>query len=138
MSPRWLASRLLFSWETAKEILKFARTCGCGALSERDMCSQVQLLLTRLTFVRPNVRKWKTAKPILCSGHNAHLYFAGGSHGRQELANPGIVRRQISWRHRDRYGMQRFDAALWEAPGDSILAKAAAIGTLSDPDGACC
>ena len=65
-------------------------------------------------------------------------FIAGGSHGYQELANRGIVRRPICWRPRDRYRMQGYDAAVWDVPGDPIPAKAAATRTLSDLDGPRC
>ena len=84
--------------------------------------------------VEPRVRKWYTAKPILLFGLSGPPFIAGGSHGRQELANPGSASRQHSWRPRDRCGMHGFDAHRWEAPGASVLAKAAAARILSDPD----
>jgi hypothetical protein len=61
-------------WKPALNLWNFARTWMRGSLSERGTSPQVHHPRNRLTseIVEPSVRKWNAAKPILCSGHNAH------------------------------------------------------------------
>jgi hypothetical protein len=75
LSVRCLASRLLGLGILAEKP-RFARTWKRVALSERECDSRFAIFGNRSPpeNVEPNVRKWYTAKPIPCSGHNAHFY----------------------------------------------------------------